>query len=681
MKEPKYIKYEDNQKASKRYNFFEEGLFPEKEEEKKIKNKSSQKKKQKPPFSMPADIDNKKVPNTQNDDLLPFFAKNYPSSSESKEEICFINSPTPSKSITGDEAEEVEGIEEEDGEDKSNEKYIDVNNEQIGQSIDYNSEIEAEQERPSKMMSREEVLERFKRQEEKKREEKRRKEEEEKKKKEEEEKKKMEEEKRKKKEEEEKRKKEEQEKKLKLQEERRRKIIEEEKKRQKEEEEQRKKELERKKKLELEKKKKEEEKKLEEEKKNNIKSGNKNAPLNLLSSIKKNSNDNSYVGSNSILNDVKQMFPGAIPEENNESDEDDYSKKNYKNSSKKKYPSKSPKQTESKKDIKNPKSKSKSKKVSNFNDNLKKENTKKNNEKSKKSLPKSKKSNGLEVFEVINNKNNFDDDENIENLSNYGDELENSSESDDDKPKKKKIKEKRKKKKNSKTNKKKGDIENNNNFDALRAYQATEKVRTKEYIIIEDKNQPTTFGKNGRYSLRHRIRKLRPELGEKVSYIIGEDGPELNTLTLANGRNLIGYNEIKTIIHNEIKKKRKKKLKKGSGILVDNNSEDKEKKFDYNSEELDSQNVSEYGEDESRILVIPKGGKKSLAKNYDTLLIIEIQSASGKNMIKVDDDEYRNLKTDDKVKVRQNQSYEILNFSDEKLVVQLILGDDDDNNY
>ena len=50
-------------------------------------------------------------------------------------------------------------------------------------------------------------------------------------------------------------------------------------------------------------------------------------------------------------------------------------------------------------------------------------------------------------------------------------------------------------------------------------------------------------------------------------------------------------------------------------------------------------------------------------------------------MIKVDDDEYRNLKTDDKVKVRQNQSYEILNFSDEKLVVQLILGDDDDNNY
>ena len=96
---------------------------------------------------------------------------------------------------------------------------------------------------------------------------------------------------------------------------------------------------------------------------------------------------------------------------------------------------------------------------------------------------------------------------------------------------------------------------------------------------------------------------------------------------------------------------------------------------------MDSQNVSEYGEDESRILVIPKGGKKSLAKNYDTLLIIEIQSASGKNMIKVDDDEYRNLKTDDKVKVRQNQSYEILNFSDEKLVVQLILGDDDDNNY
>ena len=101
---------------------------------------------------MPNDLDNKKIPNTQKDDLIPFFAKNYSSSSESKEDICFINSPIPSNSntYTGGEAEEVEGIEEDDKEDKSelsknnNNKNINSqNNDELGQSIDYNSEIEA----------------------------------------------------------------------------------------------------------------------------------------------------------------------------------------------------------------------------------------------------------------------------------------------------------------------------------------------------------------------------------------------------------------------------------------------------------------------------------------------------------------------------------------------------------
>ena len=178
MKEPKYSKFEDNRNQNKKYNFFQEGLFPEKKDEQKLKNKSSQKKNQRPLFSLPQQIDRKSIPNTQKeDDILPFFAKDYPSSSESKEDICFINSPLPSKSYTysGGEAEEIEGIEEEDNEDRSNiinEKKKNVNNkdnndnnnanDDLEISVDYNSELEEELERPSKMMSREEMIERIK---------------------------------------------------------------------------------------------------------------------------------------------------------------------------------------------------------------------------------------------------------------------------------------------------------------------------------------------------------------------------------------------------------------------------------------------------------------------------------------------------------------------------------------
>ena len=189
MKEPKYSKFKDNRNQNKNYNFFQEGLFPEKKDEKKIKNKSSQKNNQRPIFSLPQQIDRKSIPNTQKeDDILPFFAKDYPSSSESKEDICFINSPLPSKSYTysGGEAEEIEGIEEEDNEDKSNitndknnnninnkadnNNNNNVNNDKLEISVDYNSELEEELERPSKMMSREEMIERIKIQEEKKKE-------------------------------------------------------------------------------------------------------------------------------------------------------------------------------------------------------------------------------------------------------------------------------------------------------------------------------------------------------------------------------------------------------------------------------------------------------------------------------------------------------------------------------
>ena len=213
MKEPKFPKLEDLPKDNK-YDFFADGILPEEDDEKRDKNRSSRKK-NRIQLSLPADKF-KKIPNTQkDDDLVPFFAKNYPQSSESKEDICYINSPPPSDTPdnTG-EAEEVDLDEEESDEEndnkeknkKNNNKSNNtntLNNDEIGVSVDFNSEMEAEYENHSKMTSKEEVMEMIRlNQERKKREERERKEKEEmerKKKLEEEEKKKKEEEKKKKK--------------------------------------------------------------------------------------------------------------------------------------------------------------------------------------------------------------------------------------------------------------------------------------------------------------------------------------------------------------------------------------------------------------------------------------------------------------------------------------------------
>ena len=107
----------------------------EKEDIKKMENESLKKDDKRPPFSLPAELEQKSPPKIQNDDdLVPFFAKDYPSSDEEKEEICFINSPIPSEtSSIGGEAEEVEGIEEEENQ-NSIEKNKNLNNRDLGQS-------------------------------------------------------------------------------------------------------------------------------------------------------------------------------------------------------------------------------------------------------------------------------------------------------------------------------------------------------------------------------------------------------------------------------------------------------------------------------------------------------------------------------------------------------------------
>ena len=632
MKEPKFPKLEDIPKDHK-YDFFAEGVFPDTEDEKQNKNLGTQKK-SRLPFSLPVNAI-RKVSNTQkDDDLVPFFAKNYPSSSESKEEVCFINSPSPSDTPdnTG-EAEEVDIDESEEDENENNKekekkdnknknekvvnnnKKLILNNEDLGVSIDFNSEMENEYENPSKMMSREEVqeLRRIR--------------------------------------------------KLQLE---------------KEEAERKKKEEEELKEKEKEKKEKSKSKKIEEEKKKKIKS-NKKEPLNMLSSIKKNYDDNSNMASNSMINDVQNFF--AIPEEKgeNEDEDEDTTKKNFKKSikeSEKKSKSKSkknPKPTT----IEEDKDKDKQSKEEDINKD------KKNNNKL------SRKSNGLKVKEEDEKKVEKKDEkkeeiksdsEKEEQYSNYGDQLadadsgeKNADIDSDSPPKKQKVKDKKEKKTQGRKKYKK--MNKDNTLSQIEIYQiqmGLNGVQKYSYDIVPNK-ETKTFG-NGRYPVRNRVRALRHELGERAIYEFDEDGlPNLKCLDLARNSSL--SDSINKNIERIQKKKMKKKLVKG---LSNNNNETiPEESNEYNSENLDSENISEFGEDDARILKIPKGGKKSLAKNYDTVLMIKIIEAQGKNLIRVDKKEYKNLKNDNQVKVGKNQEFEILNFSENALVVQLVF---DENN-
>ena len=65
--------------------------------------------------------------------------------------------------------------------------------------------------------------------------------------------------------------------------------------------------------------------------------------------------------------------------------------------------------------------------------------------------------------------------------------------------------------------------------------------------------------------------------------------------------------------------------------------------------------------------------EKKPGENFDTLILIKIIDAKGKNMIKVDKEEYKNLKIDNEVKVDKNQEFEIIYFSNNYLVINFVL--------
>ena len=117
---------------------------------------------------------------------------------------------------------------------------------------------------------------------------------------------------------------------------------------------------------------------------------------------------------------------------------------------------------------------------------------------------------------------------------------------------------------------------------------------------------------------------MNHELGEKANYVYDKDGlPNLIGVTKVR-TNALSESFYKAIEKNKKKKKKGKKLIKGFSKKNETIQEEDE---DENSDSLVSDDISEGGDDNARILRIPKGGKKSLAKNYDTVLIIKIIEA------------------------------------------------------
>jgi hypothetical protein len=279
------------------------------------------------------------------------------------------------------------------------------------------------------------------------------------------------------------------------------------------------------------------------------------------------------------------------------------------------------------------------------------------------------------------NKQKKFDDYNEEEFSNYGDEL---LDSDSDEPKKRKMKIRER----NKSKLKKVTI-------AKQKYPTLMSLmneQTKTYIYQPEKPKEKTFGKDNRYSLRTRIPRLKHENGERINYVDYGNGWEIAQVELCKYRR--GYEDVLGEIRYDIKeenkfkkekKKKNKKLIKGGGIknddnfdkkLKESNSEESDDNDDYNSEKLDSENFSEYGEDDARFIKIPKGGKKKAMKNYGTLLIIKVHEAYGKNMIIVDKLQYKDVKSGRTIRVKKNQIYEILNFSNYDLIVQLLIEDE-----
>lgn len=648
MKEPKDSKFEA---INQKYKYFEEDIFYDKENNKNFKNAKSQ---------------YIKNPFLNTSYKFNFFSSLEKKEKSSSEEIYRIISPTPSPSNRS-EAEEVEVFEEDSDEDININQFNEIkgsneknkNFEDIREFSNLDSELKSEEEKQSKIMIKNEGKKRKKENKDKRR-----------------------------KEGEENKKKEVEEKKYKLRQERRKMKVNEEKKESK-----------------FGKKKKEDEK-IEKKKKNNkeekkdIKTLKKN-DLSLMSIINKKSYDNINGPSTSLINDIKIIFPEVIHEENADEENDQLLKDFNRKKVKRKYSESS---TEKKNKQERKKSKFKSKKIAYNEEQLSKDKSQINikaqckiledkndkNEKINKNgkiIPLSTKSKDLgnedknkkkkkKPSKIKSKKNNkpASNKENQETFNNAFDP--NNWDSDFGIPKKRKIiiRDKHKSKpKKIISSKQKYPTQK---IDLRSIYSTKENIKL--YNFIPQKKEETTFGLNGRYSLRTRVKTLNHELGEKIHYVDHGEGPEIKFLEIAInpkfGDSYI-YNMPKNKeSENEAKRRKKISSKKEGKIFQEDNIENSENynKEEYNRDSLNSQIYSDYEEEDGeRIIKIPKG-KKKIYKNKEAKLIIQVKEAKGENMIIVDTKAYKNLNNGDTVKVTKNQEYEILNFSRNDLILKLL---------
>lgn len=182
-------------------------------------------------------------------------------------------------------------------------------------------------------------------------------------------------------------------------------------------------------------------------------------------------------------------------------------------------------------------------------------------------------------------------------------------------------------------------------------------IRTICFDTVNSKQK--FFGVNNRYSLRNRVRKLNPILGERIQYVRTQYGDEIRTV----------YSSKLALQQLREKYEKDKKLKKK---LV------KAKKTDLSSDL--SENYSERDdENNNKLLIVKPKSMKNDAKNYQTELEFKIIESANQNEIIVNDKSYKNVKKSTIINITPFAIYSIKNYSKENLVIQVCFPDEEDD--
>ena len=335
------------------------------------------------------------------------------------------------------------------------------------------------------------------------------------------------------------------------------------------------------------------------------------------------------------------------------------------------------------------------------------------------------------------NKNNSKDIDNDNNVNNYNNndnyqenDYYNNNNSEDSaafvkKPKKKnrksselneEIKPKKKKKATKISNK---DVQ-------FRKYLAQKDTKLIQYDFVEDKNRPKTFGVNGRYSLRNRIRTLDHANNERAIYTYDENGGSIVGIYSVRESYLTLWNDFNHQFEEKAKKVKEKRRKlvtrreqesylKGSKssqnssqesikrykeIPLDDNFKpgnlggkrvyvddliNEKKKFDFDMGKLkknsyavankkrsnknaDEKEDNKLGDPLNTLITINPLGTKENTTNLRGAIKLKIKSASGKNILKIGENNYiYQVRAGDEFIIDNYESYVFYNFSENNL--------------